>query len=136
MTIARVSRTVLACLYLLVGIGLAVPSAPPADHHGASAAATISVTATADDCAEHAGMAKASHHAAKVPCAPTGKVADHRHCPNCPNGGACSDLQVGTPVLVEVLRPIRSTGRLGPSDTADPTGRNPLPDPRPPRASV
>ena len=136
MTIARVLRIVLASLHLLVGIGLAVPSSSRADHHGASPTATTTGASMAGGCAEHSGGAKASHHTTKVPCAPPGKAADHRHCPNCPNGGACSDLQVGTPVLVEVLRPVRSTGRLGPSDTADPTGRNPLPDPRPPRAFV
>ncbi len=126
-SIARVLRTVLASLYLLVGIGFAVPSARPVAH--AASAATVAVIG----CSDHAADTSASHHPAKPPCAPTGKIADHRHCPNCPAGGSCSDAPPAATVATSVLVTLRSANRPAWRTTTDPTGRNPPPDPRPPR---
>lgn len=130
MSIARVLRTVLASLYLLVGIGFGVPAARPGVH--VASAATVSV----NGCDDHAAAMTAGHHAAKPPCAPTGKLADHRQCPNCPVGGSCFDVPPATTVAGSVLVTLRAANRpISPAAT-DPTGRNPLPDPRPPRTVV
>ncbi|NLH82078.1 MAG: hypothetical protein GX458_14705 [Phyllobacteriaceae bacterium] len=126
-------RAVLASLYLLVGIGIGVPSARPATHVASTTAASA---VAAIDCADHAFGAMASHHATKAPCAPAGKIADHRDCPNCPVGGSCFGVPIGTTVTASVLASVRSVDQPPLRATTDPTGRNPLPDPRPPRAVV
>lgn len=135
MPIVRVLRTVLASLYLLVGIGFGM-TAGPAHGHPVPTASSVVVAAMTADCADHAAGMTAGHHAAKPPCAPTGKLADHRHCPNCPIGGSCFDVPAAAPVTASGLVATRSAAEPSPRASTDPTGRNPLPDPRPPRAVV
>lgn len=135
MSIARVLRTVLASLYLLVGIGFGVPTTHGAAH-AASATDRSAVSASMIDCADHAAGRPMQHHASKAPCAPVGKIADHRHCPNCPVGGSCYDAPTGMTIVDATLVAVRAASPLTLRPTDDPTGRPPLPDPRPPRAVV
>ncbi|MCE1237361.1 MAG: hypothetical protein LWW93_13505 [Hyphomicrobiales bacterium] len=127
MSMLRVLRTVLACLHLLVGIGVGMTAGPALGHHAPTAAMAF-------NCADHAGGMTTTHHATKPPCGPAGKLADHRHCPNCPIGGSCTDLPTATTVSASGLVATRSASRPASRASTDPTGRNPLPDPRPPRA--
>lgn len=132
MSITRLMRTVLASLHLLLGVSLGMPAAHPHGHVAAVAVSALVAAATID-CADHGAGAMAAHHGVKSPCDPIGKAADHRHCPNCPTGGSCFDVQTGAPVVVAGLVSIRSANPPGPRDAAAPIGRNPLPDPKPPR---
>lgn len=131
MSMLRVLRTLLASLYLLVGMGLGMGAGPV---HGLGA--PMATMATASGCADHVGGTATMHHAAKPSCAPTTKLAEPHHCPNCPVGGSCTDVPTAATVTASGLVAARSASRPTLGATTDPTGRNPLPDPRPPRAAA
>lgn len=129
MTLARVVRIALAGLCLLVAAVLVAPtSGRTSPHHAAVAAST--------GCDDHAAAARISHHATTSPCAPLGEIPDHRHCPACPAGGGCSDVATGVPAVVAVLVAVRPAAVSPSGDATGLVGRNPLPDPRPPRRLV